>query len=529
MNQNQQPWNGPQQGPGNSQQFGRPQGMPPQQQMPPQGQGFGRQQGMPPQGGPQYGGPGGPSNPQYFGGPATETKPKSKAPLIVGGVLGAGLLVGGGVLAYNWWGGSDSSAATEGIPSDAIAVFELALNPSKDDQLALANIIKKFPAAEAPETTDYKEALWHALTKDSSDAPDYETEIKPWLGDSLSIGVLPGADEVEPVMAIQVTDEDEAKAFAEREFDDETQYFFHDGLMIVHDGGVDEGSLESGSLADNEEYKEDLGELDGGHLATAWFGTGAGELLLEELDTGDLSGTDLEQMEALKSAHGAAALQVEEDLLSINYSLFSDQQPTGTDEKVNDAVAALPGDASIAFSAAFNAEMIDYAWRQLESDPQMTSQLGQFGIASSEDLHALLGNQLTLAVSGLDANEPKFGLAVRSDDIAKHESIVQQALGGELSETGIDNRTDGDTALYAYGYGVDDLTSGDLGDNEAYQSVITEDATSVVFLNAAQLIDAFASEMHSEAAENLRPIHALGMTGNSDGQRGEGQINVSFR
>ena len=93
--------------------------------------------------------------------------------MVMAGVLALALLVGGGFLAWSLLRGA-TPAAAKGIPSNALAVFEVNLNPSAGDKLAVKELAAKFPFLkdEANDAgDDYKKAFWSMLAKMGKNAP----------------------------------------------------------------------------------------------------------------------------------------------------------------------------------------------------------------------------------------------------------------------------------------------------------------------------------------------------------------------
>lgn len=506
-----------------------------------------------------YGGPGGPGGPGGSGGPGgyggpggpvgpVGTKKKSKVPVVIGGVVAAGLVAGGGFLAYNFFNGASPSAATAGIPNNAIAVVELSLNPSDADKLALKNIVEKFPQGDdMPESDDYKEILWELVADDDGDI-SYQEDVKPWLGDSLSLGILPaegGADEeggagfgnspVSPVLAVEVTDEGKADAFMKEHGGDNTKHFFHDKLLVIEDKNSDlKAALDKGSIKDNEQYKADMDALEGGNLASAWLSSEAFKFAFENGGSSGIDPQVVEQLEALKSLHGSFGLHVEENMLTLHAS-FESELDYGKSESVKDFVGSLPADAPAAFGVAFNDEMISQVWKQLAGTPEVKDQLTQVGIQSEEDLKALLGKQLAVALDGVPGQggggDVKVGVKVATGDVERHKAIVDplfeqmEAQGGELP---VERGADGDTVTYTHGYSADDVKGGALKDNDLYKKVVTDDAQGVVFVNVNVLSERLGKDIDQEAKAYVDPIAAIGVTSSGEGKRSKGTVRVVF-
>lgn len=155
-----------------------------------------------------------PSGPQGQGPQATApVKRKSKTPMVVAAVLALALVAGGGFLAWSLLRGA-APAAAKGLPKDSLAVVEVNLNPSAGDKLAVKDLAAKFPALADKVNAagdDYKAALYNStIAALSPDAPDYEADVKPWLGDSIAVGMVKAGDSsdvssAQPVVSIQVT------------------------------------------------------------------------------------------------------------------------------------------------------------------------------------------------------------------------------------------------------------------------------------------------------------------------------------
>ena len=273
------------------------------------------------QGPPQQGnypqGPQPPGVPFPQGGPVVPVKRKSKKTAIIAGVLAFALLVGGGFLAWSLLRGA-TPAAAKGIPSNALAVFEVNLNPSAGDKLAVKELAAKFPFLkdEANDAgDDYKKALWSVLAKTDKSAPDYESEVKPWLGDSLAIAALPGKDSSRSglnsyVFSVQVTNKDSAKAFTDKHIKDR-KIVFVDDLMVIasdEDSDISESSLKN-NITSVESYKADMGKLGDGFLATAWVSS---DLVKQASESGKTGSTDVLESRfaaGLKVQDGAIALR----------------------------------------------------------------------------------------------------------------------------------------------------------------------------------------------------------------------------
>ncbi|GAB3820203.1 hypothetical protein GCM10028820_25560 [Tessaracoccus terricola] len=514
MSDNQRPGNWQQnpQGPqGPNYQQGNPQ---PQQQFGPQGQPqpqYNQQQGFSPQGQPQ---------PQYnqqqgFGpqGQQAPVKQKSKTPIIIAAVVAVALLVGGGFLAFSLLGGS-TPAAAQGLPSTTLAAIEVNLNPSAGQKLAVKEFAEKFPqlAEEVGDVEgDYKKALWE-LIPDSEDKPDFDTEIAPWLGDSIAIGVLDIETEAF-LVAVQVTDKGAAQAFAEAEFED-TSVEFIDDLMIFSDAStpVDVEAIKDSSLAENETYVADMAKLGADYLATGW----ASEEFINQAIEASEGEVGIET--AGFSAHGAAGIKVE-DGNAVLRGISKSSQEIGDAELTDDFVSSLPAGGLGVLGSAFSAESIDLLWEQLapmyQQDPAM---FDAFGISSADDLRAVLGNQLALTF-GWEGQQPQVGIKVDTDDPARHQEVLE-AIASGIGIPGVQHSTDGNTVYTTWGMSPDALASPSetLGDHEAFGSVTetSGDTQSVLWVDVPAILGNQALGLgNSEEAQYLEPISGIGISGST--------------
>ncbi|MGH9181665.1 MAG: DUF3352 domain-containing protein, partial [Acidimicrobiales bacterium] len=108
-------------------------------------------------------------------------------------LLGAGM----GLLALPACGGkTDEKARAAGItPTDALAFFSVNLAPSIEQKRNLQGILGKFPGVADEVRGDFEDALDGLLDDVTEEAGlDYETDVKPWLGNEVALVVLPLAE-----------------------------------------------------------------------------------------------------------------------------------------------------------------------------------------------------------------------------------------------------------------------------------------------------------------------------------------------
>lgn len=523
-----------------------PTGQPPQQGFGPQGQpgygpqgqpGFTPQQpgygNQPPQGQPGYS-PQGPQN-------LVEPKKKSKTPVIIAAVVALALVVGGVIFALTFFRGA-TPAAAKGLPADALMAFEVNLAPSTADKLALKSIIEKFPVDTSDAGDDYKEALWD-LIPDSEDKPDYESEIKPWLGDSVAIALLnKGPESLEsdasPIVAVETTDQGKAEEFAQANLDG-AKYFFIDSLLVFmdEDETITADDITGNSLADSEEYQDDLAKLGDGFLATAWFSSSLMDLALEQAQD-SLYGNPGFDVEQLRGIHGAMGLQAGDDMVTLKAGFHTPNAPDATPDDIRDFTKALSGDALVVFAGSTTEALFTQYWELISETPDVRDAAAQLGITSAADLEALIGKHVGITLS-MPGSEPAVGAKLETEDADKQRQILDQLdelllQSGSTEQVAIEQ--DGNTAIVAFGQSIDDVANPAtrLGDVEAFGKVVDGPAQSVLFVNfyeikALQAYEEMLQYQDDQTREWLEPITAIGLTSTQgDDKYAEAFIRVTL-
>ena len=553
----QQPWS-PNGGPGQppSQPGYGPQGQPGypaqgQQNFGPQGQpGYGpqgqpgypaqSQPGYPSQGQQNFGPQGQPGyGPQGQPGYATQApspKKKSKVPAIIAGVLALALIAGGVVFGLSFLRGS-SVAAAKALPGDLALVVEVNLNPAVADQLALKAIVEKFPEGNLDEAgTDYKKALYTLVAQSDPDAPDYDTEIGPWLGDSMASGVhsLAEAESGDRMLlAIETKDKGKAEDFAKKHLSDMNVFFVENVMVVADDDALSADSVKSGSIADNATYQADMAELGGSSLATVWFAPG---LLTEAMaEAGAASGVETSQFDGLRDAHGALGLQVADDMLTLRTAIQAPSAPTTTGS-VSDLVGGLPGDSVAVAGSVTSDDTFSQLWTMLEGQYGMVDSLTELGINGADDLAALVGTQAAFSFNYPD-DQPVIGAVLRSDDPAKQKEIFDGLgdLFSQVPEPTIAFGQEGDTGYIAVGQEIADLKAPatKIGDVDSFKRVVEGEAGSILFVNvnAALALPTVSSMLDGGAPDTrawLEPVSSIGVVSTIKGDYAHAVMRVTF-
>ena len=474
------------------------------------------------QGPPQQGnypqGPQPPGVPFPQGGPAVPVKRKSKKTAVIASVLALALLVGGGFLAWSLLRGG-TPAAAKGIPSNALAVLEVNLNPSAGDKLAVKELAAKFPFLkdEANDAgDDYKKALWSVLAKTDRSAPDYESEVKPWLGDSLAIAALPGKDSGRSginsyVFSVQVTNKDSAKAFADKRIKDQRKVVFVDDLMVIasdEDSDISESSLKN-NITSVESYKADMGKLGDGFLATAWVSS---DLVKQTSESGKTGSTDL-----LESRF-AAGLKVQDGAIAMRTITWQKDEIKDRGENVKDMAGSMPADWLGSLTFSLSPSLVNKMWENIDSLPASSQrQLKNLGISSADDLHALVGTHFSVAFTG-DSDTLRAGFKVRTKDPEKHKRIVEKITRtGSLKDA--KTTVEGDTVTTTFGTDIGAFSNpGEkLSANSDHEKLTKgiDNPQASAWVDVPQVLKymdkSSSNGLPAQLKENLEPISGIGM------------------
>lgn len=501
--------NGPQ-GPGQPQWQGQ-QPMP-GQQPPVQGQ-------QPWQGQPHAPMPGQLAAGPYPGQPGPAVKKKSKTTLIVAAVLALVLIAGGAIAAVTLLKKPANIAAATVLPDNPLAVLSFDLNPDAKDQLAVKELVDKFPSlTEGLEMTEgnYKKALVDFAAQNGSGIE--WSEVEAWLGDSVTVGLYPGdpADPFSPqvqITAVHQKDAAKAEEFAKTKVSDPSQYRIVDDHLVISSQPLpDAESVKKAPLSENAGFKADLGKLSGSFLVTAWVSDSGVTQLAEQ--SGQMVPEGTGQM------HFAAGLRVEDSTIVLDGVGWQSEKLLEKGEAVDDLVGGLPGDAMGAVGIGASDAAIERLWEQLSARPDAQPALEAFGVTSKEDLAALVGNQFALhapgsladAISG-SASQASFGIVVKTKDVAKHEALLDK-VKAQVPQ-GLTSKTEGDKVYTTWNGSPEDLIKpkSRLADDETYKRVIKDagGATGIVYVNLGDVLESVPGATEGPQGAEIRKLDGLGM------------------
>jgi hypothetical protein len=520
--------------------YGQPQ--PPQgygQPQPPQGYGQAPFQGQ--------------QQPGQWGHQPTPQAPRSNKALKWGafgaaGVLSLGLLGGGAVFAYSKinGGGAQPEAA---LPGNSIAFAKIDLDPSADQKLDGFRFIRKFPGAQdavngIDENGDLRKEIFESLQDDGEfQGVDYAQDVEPWLGQRIGMAVVPSADGGDPgvVMALASTDEDAATQGLAKMTGDGGYCSVQPDFAICGDeqSVVDKAvnDTKSGSLEDNDNFSQDMGDLGEDGIASAWLdGTqlGAFDSMLGSGMTGKTQG----------QGRFAMALRFDGptlELAGVANALPQDAVPGGDGTAIGD----LPTSTLAAFSMTGLDESLRKAWPDIDKSARealgddwqegLDSFTSETGLSVPEDVAKAVGSETTIAL-GPDANEPKVALVTNGDRGVIDTLVSTVDSGSSYSSSGpqlsVKDAGDNRTVVATNAGYADEISNGSgLGDTDAFKDAVpdADKAGSVAYVDVSKIVETFGSEMDDETKANLAPLSAVGFSMSGEGDHADYRLRLTTK
>ena len=487
--------------------------------------------------GPQGPAPSSPGTHEVEFGPAPKKRNASRA-LLIGGLVGAVVLVGAGG-SYAWTAlASKGAQPAEVIPSTAFGYVRFDLDPSAGQKIAATRFLGKLPKLKADgQDIDVKQTLWTwiAGSQQKLQGLNYDTDVKSWLGDRAAIAVMPGGTSAKPniVLALQVTDEAKAKdgisKIATANGQDDVEVTTRDGFALITPKGGGStvlSDLSKGSLAANPTFSGDMSALGDQGIASMWFdGKGFGEFA-KSMGSAS-SGLDAAQLDGVGRA--AIALRFDADYVELAGVGRGSKNLPDTPPMTGGA-AALPDSTMVAVQYNGLGDAFGKAWPQLQKTiagtPSGAETLSgiesQYGIKLPDDMQVLLGKSLTLAVPEQDFSKvgqselPTIGARIVTTDAKRADEIVQ----GLVEKGGVDNfvkrKVNGDKLFLAT---TDDYLGaiqqeGKLGATDVYKKAVADGdkATTAIFVNLDKLEPTYLKSVPADYQEFVKSLSAVGVS-----------------
>jgi hypothetical protein len=484
-----------------------------------------------------------------------------------------------GVAGAGAWGvtalmGGGPGAATA-VPANALAYLALDLDPDAGQKVEAYQLMRKFPALKEKlgDGDDLRRSLVEAILTDAPcDDLDFDSDFDPWLGNRVAVSVLPGGEEPVPFFVLEVKDEEKATDGVEAiaECGDEEEQpgtaFSGDYMILAEDDATAQriaDDAEAGSLAEDAGFERWVDEAGGSGIVTGYVaadaptalldaaksGAGDSAALLDDPETEELEKQLTEQFEEFEGA--AMVLRVDDGALELETAASAVGEELTADGS-DSGLVDLPSSTAVAlgFGIADGAvgELMDTLAESLgqeELDAMIADAEAQTGLALPEDLEALLGDGMSIAVDssidvsammGVESGGINLPVGAR---ISGDPAEIVPALEKVIAAAGAQGQLvieEGD-GVVAVGvtpdYVAELVEDGDLGSQDGFQSALPglEDSAGGLFVDF-DTDDWLARMMEgepdaAELRENLEPLDSLGITGRVDGDVMRASIRLS--
>lgn len=491
-----------------------------------------------------------------------------------GAVIGWGLLavalVGGGaayaVVALGGGGTQPESA----IPSSAMAIVKVDLDPSAGQKLDALRFARMFPDLKQAlgDSDDPRESLFKALRAENQLSGDWATDVAPWLGQRGALAVLPAAapeGEPTPVVVLAITDAGKAEAGLAKVSKGKAACEVSGEFAIcAQDRAVAAKAVADAarsSLADDPTYRKDIAALGEDGIASGWVDLAravdaapalSGALGSGGLTTGLLGST----LAGVGGAAGAGAdvkgryvvaLRFDGTALDLVGRVEGADLPklTGTS-----GVGDLPAGTLAALGVGGADQAVNEAWKQLKAtfdtigdqdgpgmvDQQVAQIKEQFGITIPDDIAAALGSRAVLSLGPpADQDMPAIALRVSGDrpTLTKLVGVVDDN-GGEFWPPMAQVNAGSDTVVATSQTYADAVAKGSgLGASKVFADAVPDaaEAQQVVFVDIAALVKAYSGPLDMSEADrkNLQSLSALGFSSGRDGSASTFKVRLTTR
>ncbi|MFV0463606.1 MAG: DUF3352 domain-containing protein [Nostocoides sp.] len=448
-------------------------------------------------------------------------------------LVGAGALGTGAYAVYSNTLGGGGPQPESAVPATSMAFTKIDLDPGAGQKIDALRFIGKFPAVPEEarsEGGDIKRALFESIQKDGTFKDlNYETDVKPWLGDRAGMAVFPMADGEDPgvVLALAVTDQDKAKAGLDKAVKGEdwgtactvqTDFAVCGESQEVVDAAV--AATNKQALADSGNYTSDVKALGKDGVAQFWMdAAGVQELVKSSTASDALDSVDM------PTGEGRVIGVVRFDSANLEVAMKGLEVPSiKANSATGTGVTELPEGTLAAIGVAGAGQMLTDQWATLTDNlgTDLTDSVNElrtsYDIDLPADLATLLGDQTVVAFGGGDVQGekmPKIAMVTDTapDDTKALQAKVEDALGQALGIDVVDK--DGHSVFASEAAYADELVAeSGLGDADSFTAAVpgASDASIVGYANIRGLIAAYGTDLSSDERENLDPLSAFGIS-----------------
>ncbi|CAN5484424.1 hypothetical protein BH18ACT8_BH18ACT8_06500 [soil metagenome] len=483
--------------------------------------------------------------------------------VIIGASVAALALVGGGAFAAYQFLDSAGDQPADALPGGAIAYARIDFDPSASQKIAVVQLLRRVPQFEeetgiTSDREDLRRVIVDRFLGDSECAElSFADDFQPWIGDRAGFAVVAAEGEPQPVVALQVTDQEQARDAVDAlsacsnlasAGDDSST------LGAGGDGGEDSGiefvgdymliaqsqelatdfaaDAESAPLSAEAGFSTAMDSLGEPGVASFWADVDAIREQLAEQGNPEIDDVS----SALQEVHSySAAFRAGADYLEFATQVDSDTTLGGVD---GNPIENLPGTTTLgAFSVSNAGDLVDSYWNQLGSflglaQPEsfeggVTEFERQSGLRLPEDLRTLLGDNVTAALdstdltpdtihSAVDLADVNFGVRFTTDPAAIQDLLDRGQA--RIDESGSDftfTTTETDDGLVVASnpdYAQTLADDGDLGDSEAFELAVpdAQEAVSAFYLDLDMIAD-LARDAGGETTNFLEPMRSFGI------------------
>lgn len=180
------------------------------------------------------------------------------------------------------------------IPANAFAVATADLSLPGGQSDALETMIGRFPGAHLVGSGSIRDRVLRTLVHSADASIDYDSDVKPWLGDHIAIAGWVHDSKPEMEILIQSTDDASARSHISQIANGDAHVTMHDGYAVIGNSqqAVDDAiaAADKSSLASSGTYNDDVAALPDNEAITAWFNGPAAKDLLSSLMPGGAPG-----------------------------------------------------------------------------------------------------------------------------------------------------------------------------------------------------------------------------------------------
>ncbi|MEO7746036.1 MAG: DUF3352 domain-containing protein [Actinomycetota bacterium] len=490
---------------------------------------------------------------------------RRRAGLLVGGVLALAVAGGAGAYAVSALGGGGDQPEVA-VPSSAFALVRVDLDPAAGQKLDALRFARRFPdvGSKLGSGDDPRQAIFEALTKDSTLSADYARDVEPWLGQRAALAVVPGVlpeDDPVPLVVLAVTDAGAARTGLAKVVGAGRCVVSGDFAVCAEDGGLAQRAVTAAgrsSLADDAGFTDAVAANGEDGVALAWADLAKAKSALPALASALRSSGG--RAGALGSLAGGgdpkgrfvAAVRFDGPNLEVAGRVDGASLPAASGAS---GVGDLPAGTLVALGTGGADGIVGSAWTQLRTalvaqggaevlDDEVAAVQKQYGVTLPGDLIAALGSRATVAFGGVTDGEPD--LAVRTSGRPQSVATLVAAftrLSGSYTPstvaapTGLTlstARAGSDTVVASSKAYADKVAAGSgLGATTVFTDAVPgfKDAQQVVFVDVAGLVALAEGSLGADAAavRNLEPISAVGLTGSRDGSAATFDLRLTTR